>query len=74
MLGISSDVLYPLAEQEALHAMIPGSEFFVINSNSGHGECNGYCVERLLSRAVTESKGYCVERLPSRAVTVLSGY
>ena len=38
VIGISSDVLYPLYEQQMLHDMMPGSEFFVVNSNNGHGE------------------------------------
>ena len=38
VVGISSDVLYPLHEQQALHDMIPGSAYFVVDSDNGHGD------------------------------------
>ena len=36
VLGIRSDVLYPLNEQEELHQYLGNSEFHVIESDEGH--------------------------------------
>ncbi|MEZ4701884.1 MAG: homoserine O-acetyltransferase [Rhodothermales bacterium] len=36
IIGITSDLLYPLAEQEELHAHLPDSELSIIESSDGH--------------------------------------
>jgi len=43
VLGIDSDVLYPLSEQEELAANIPNSELKVIHSEDGH---DGFLLEQ----------------------------
>uniref|UniRef100_A0A7S1BC21 AB hydrolase-1 domain-containing protein n=1 Tax=Corethron hystrix TaxID=216773 RepID=A0A7S1BC21_9STRA len=43
VLGIDSDVLYPLSEQEELVKYIPDSELFVIRSDEGH---DGFLLEQ----------------------------
>lgn len=43
VVGIDSDILYPLHEQEALHAAIPGAEMRVIRSDEGH---DGFLLEQ----------------------------
>ena len=43
IMGIDSDVLYPLREQEELHALLPQSEFHVIRSPHGH---DGFLLEQ----------------------------
>jgi homoserine O-acetyltransferase/O-succinyltransferase len=43
VMGIDSDILYPLYEQEELAALIPGSHFAVINSSDGH---DGFLLEQ----------------------------
>ena len=42
VMGIDSDVLYPLAQQEEIHALVRGSEFSVIRSDHGH---DGFLLE-----------------------------
>ncbi len=42
VIGISSDVLFPVTEQEFLHHSIPGSEFLSIDSDYGH---DGFLLE-----------------------------
>lgn len=42
VIGISSDVLYPLAEQEFLQKSIPGAQLLSINSDFGH---DGFLLE-----------------------------
>ena len=41
--SVSSDVLYPPAEQQALHAMIANSELITIVSDAGH---DGFLLEQ----------------------------
>jgi len=43
VLGISSDVLYPLPEQEELHRYLGNSEFHAIESDEGH---DGFLLEQ----------------------------
>lgn len=43
VLGIDSDVLYPLSEQEEIVANVPGAELKIINSNDGH---DGFLLEQ----------------------------
>eukprot|EP00594_Rhizosolenia_setigera_P009667 CAMPEP_0178973662 /NCGR_PEP_ID=MMETSP0789-20121207/21879_1 /TAXON_ID=3005 /ORGANISM="Rhizosolenia setigera, Strain CCMP 1694" /LENGTH=422 /DNA_ID=CAMNT_0020661617 /DNA_START=261 /DNA_END=1526 /DNA_ORIENTATION=- len=43
ILGIESDVLYPVTEQEELHQHLPNSELHVIHSNAGH---DGFLLEQ----------------------------
>ena len=43
VMGIDSDLLYPLAEQEQLAALIPGARLRVINSLEGH---DGFLLEQ----------------------------
>lgn len=43
IIGIDSDILYPLTEQQYLHDHIPNSELHVINSNDGH---DGFLLEQ----------------------------
>jgi homoserine O-acetyltransferase/O-succinyltransferase len=43
VLGIDSDVLYPLSEQEELAANIPGAELRIIHSEDGH---DGFLLEQ----------------------------
>lgn len=43
VLGIDSDILYPLSEQEEIAAMIPGSELKIIHSDDGH---DGFLLEQ----------------------------
>ncbi|HKZ67047.1 MAG TPA: hypothetical protein VJ111_11845, partial [Chitinophagaceae bacterium] len=42
VIGISSDVLYPIAEQEYLQKTIPGAELLNIGSDFGH---DGFLLE-----------------------------
>jgi homoserine O-acetyltransferase len=42
VIGITSDVLYPISEQEFLHQTIPGAEILVISSDFGH---DGFLLE-----------------------------
>ena len=51
-MGIDSDVLYPLTQQEELHRLLKGSEFSVINSDHGH---DGFLLEvDQISKATTD--------------------
>jgi homoserine O-acetyltransferase len=43
VIGMSSDILYPLSEQEELHAKIPCSEMCVVTSGNGH---DGFLLEQ----------------------------
>ena len=43
VLGIDSDILYPLSEQEEIAANIPGSELKIIHSEDGH---DGFLLEQ----------------------------
>ncbi|OQR94858.1 homoserine O-acetyltransferase [Achlya hypogyna] len=43
VVGIDSDVLYPLSEQKQLHSLIPGSKLHVIQSPHGH---DGFLLEQ----------------------------
>lgn len=43
VIGISSDVLYPVSEQEELHKYLGNSEFHVIDSEEGH---DGFLLEQ----------------------------
>mmetsp|Transcript_4819 Transcript_4819/g.19323 ORF Transcript_4819/g.19323 Transcript_4819/m.19323 type:complete len:380 (-) Transcript_4819:93-1232(-) len=43
VIGIDSDILYPLAEQEELNEKIPDSEMVVVTSNEGH---DGFLLEQ----------------------------
>ena len=42
VVGIDSDALYPLAEQQQLHKLIPGSTLRIIQSLAGH---DGFLLE-----------------------------
>jgi homoserine O-acetyltransferase len=42
IMGMDSDILYPLREQSALHAGIPGSAFKEITTSEGH---DGFLLE-----------------------------
>ncbi len=53
VIGISSDVLYPLAEQEFLQQTIPGAELLSINSDFGH---DGFLLE--YEKIETALKGF----------------
>lgn len=43
IVGIDSDVLYPIAEQQHLHALIPNSSLHIISSPEGH---DGFLLEQ----------------------------
>ena len=43
VLGIDSDVLYPISEQEEIVASVPRAELKIINSNDGH---DGFLLEQ----------------------------
>ena len=43
VMGIDSDLLYPLVEQQELHAMIPNSSLKVIHTINGH---DGFLLEQ----------------------------
>ena len=43
VVGIDSDALYPISEQEALSTMIPQCDFHVIKSDEGH---DGFLLEQ----------------------------
>lgn len=43
VMGIDSDLLYPLTEQQELAAMIPGSIMKVIHTHNGH---DGFLLEQ----------------------------
>jgi homoserine O-acetyltransferase len=43
VMGISSDMLYPLFEQQQLASYLPSSEFQIINSMEGH---DGFLLEQ----------------------------
>ncbi|MCJ8164613.1 homoserine O-acetyltransferase [Pontibacter sp. E15-1] len=40
--GVNSDLLFPVEEQRFMHAHVPGSSFYLIDSNYGH---DGFLVE-----------------------------
>mmetsp|Transcript_45357 Transcript_45357/g.142231 ORF Transcript_45357/g.142231 Transcript_45357/m.142231 type:complete len:382 (-) Transcript_45357:201-1346(-) len=52
VLGVDSDVLYPLHEQEELAAKIPGAQFQIVNSNEGH---DGFLLEQDQIQAAVKS-------------------
>ncbi len=43
IIGIDSDVLYPLGDQRRLHSMLPQAEFHVVSSMHGH---DGFLLEQ----------------------------
>lgn len=43
IIGIDSDILYPIHEQQALQALIPGAELEIIRSDEGH---DGFLLEQ----------------------------
>jgi len=52
IIGIDSDVLYPISEQEELHQYLPNSTFCVVPSAHGH---DGFLLEQAaISQALNE--------------------
>lgn len=43
IMGIDTDILYPISEQEKIAKLIPSAEFAVINSAEGH---DGFLLEQ----------------------------
>lgn len=43
VIGIDSDVLYPLPDQKRLHAMLPNAQLHVLSSDHGH---DGFLLEQ----------------------------
>ena len=43
VMGVDSDVLYPLEDQQRLHALLPNAEMHVIKSMHGH---DGFLLEQ----------------------------
>lgn len=49
-IGVDSDLLFPVAEQELLHQNVPGSTLFLIHSSHGH---DGFLIEtNQITRAI----------------------
>jgi homoserine O-acetyltransferase len=66
ILGIDSDILYPLPEQKELAEMIPNSDLHIIHSDDGH---DGFLLEQeQVSRVIVDFLDHCMNKEQSLSI------
>ena len=60
VIGINTDILFPLVEQQVISQAIPSSRFEVVDSSHGH---DGFLIETLQFNKLINSFLQWVERL-----------